>query len=173
LISYPRGWAWQQSYLSQRLAALRSQPQTDSNNSLEDHDDDEQHPNHDRLLLFQHDPVYTLGRGADESHITFLQNDDERRHLLSRKVRGPGTARLTFDERASRMINQESDFKSRMATIVDQMAGASFCFSRILSFLHSMPTIVHLIAVYFLHITMTFRNRCGMSSVSPRWDTRI
>uniref|UniRef100_A0A7S2UPC7 lipoyl(octanoyl) transferase n=1 Tax=Attheya septentrionalis TaxID=420275 RepID=A0A7S2UPC7_9STRA len=125
LISYPRGWAWQQSYLSQRLAALRNQPQNDSNHYVEDHDDDEQHPNHDRLLLFQHEPVYTLGRGADESHITFLQNDDERRHLLSRKVRGPGTARLTFDERASRMINQESNFKSRMTTIVDQMADAA------------------------------------------------
>jgi len=48
--------------------------------------------------------VYTLGRGADERHLTFLKSFDESRYSvsavlekLSRKVRGPGTARLSLD----------------------------------------------------------------------------
>lgn len=62
------------------------------------------------ILLLEHDHVYTLGRGADENHLTFLQdqgghqqtNDDEcaverQRHRLARTNRGPGSARLSVD----------------------------------------------------------------------------
>jgi lipoate-protein ligase B len=53
LIPYIRGHAWQTGLLHQYLSSSSSC---------------------DRLLLFQHEPVYTLGRGADEHHLLFLTN---------------------------------------------------------------------------------------------------
>mmetsp|Transcript_23217 Transcript_23217/g.53895 ORF Transcript_23217/g.53895 Transcript_23217/m.53895 type:complete len:180 (+) Transcript_23217:206-745(+) len=79
-ISFARGWAWQQALLQERLDNRQS---------------------NDIVLLFEHTPVYTLGRGADENHLVFLSRSDERRQRLSRKCRGPGTARLSVDRRSS------------------------------------------------------------------------
>ena len=60
--------------------------------------------NRDRILLFEDNPVYTLGRGADEKHLAFLDSDpdgkeaaNEKRQKLSRKARGPESARLAVD----------------------------------------------------------------------------
>ena len=79
-MDYRKSWAWQHLLLSRRLAARRQGVVDDG----------------DVVLLFEHKPVYTLGRGADENHLTFLQPDDvERRQALSRKNRGG--ARLTVD----------------------------------------------------------------------------
>ena len=71
--------------------------------------------------MLEHLPVYTLGRGAKETHLTFLQqkpnadsSDEEPptssysisavSKKLSRKVRGPGTARLSLDRRMEDQI---------------------------------------------------------------------
>ena len=66
--------------------------------------EDDNANNRDRILLFEHNPVYTLGRGADENHLAFLDSDPdgadaaaEKRRKLSRKARGPGSARLAVD----------------------------------------------------------------------------
>jgi lipoate-protein ligase B len=90
LIDYRQSWAWQHLLLSRRLVARRQNA-----TSIAASDDD------DIVFLFEHEPVYTLGRGADENHLTFLQEhtaaaDDARAHL-SRKNRGG--ARLTVDQR--------------------------------------------------------------------------
>jgi lipoyl(octanoyl) transferase len=88
-IDYARGWAWQHFLLSRRLARRRqdeSAPQRDP----------------DTVLLFEHESVYTLGRGADENHLTFLQQEEEHsgaKEKLSRSNRGVGSARLSIDRR--------------------------------------------------------------------------
>ncbi|EED87944.1 lipoate protein ligase [Thalassiosira pseudonana CCMP1335] len=60
-IPYARGWAWQHVLLERRLT---------TNNAIIHNSQ----YNKDWLLLFEHDPVYTLGRGASEDHLTFLNN---------------------------------------------------------------------------------------------------
>ena len=91
-IDYARGWAWQQVLLQRRLAARRRETQLSQVKSAAAHD-------HDTILLFQHHPVYTLGRGADERYISFLQDDEHAREQLSRQNRG--SARLTMDQTSS------------------------------------------------------------------------
>lgn len=83
-ISYSRGWALQQVLLQQRLDLRRQTENPDDS---------------DQILLLEHSPVYTLGRGADENNLTFLQRDDiVRREALSRKNRGLQSARLSVDK---------------------------------------------------------------------------
>ena len=110
-MDYSKSWAWQYLLLNRRLA-YRRRRKTDSSSSTaitakgeEDDDDDD-----DCILLLEHAPVYTLGRGSDESHLTFLNSNSStttsekeriamQQQLLSRKARGPGTARLAVDRR--------------------------------------------------------------------------
>ena len=106
-MDYSKSWAWQHALLSRRLHQRR-----DSNGSVES--------DFDSLLFLEHHPVYTLGRGADENHLTFVAEaeaasetgDDiselihEVQTKLSTKVRGPGTARLAIDRQMS--IDTES-----------------------------------------------------------------
>lgn len=91
LLDYARGWAWQQTVLRQRLELRRQSP---NNNN---HNDDA-----DCVFLFHHHPVYTLGRGADESHLVFFQGEcclEEEKKRLARSNRGVGSARLSVDAR--------------------------------------------------------------------------
>ena len=97
-LPYPKTWAYQVYLLHHRLEQRRRQQ-----------DQTQQKPplcssvcGQDCLLVLEHSSVYTLGRGADETHLTFLQHvttESEASALqnLSRKSRGPGTARLTLD----------------------------------------------------------------------------
>jgi lipoyl(octanoyl) transferase len=89
-IDYTRGWAWQHFILNRRLVARR-QNQGGEEARLDNEPD--------TVLLFEHNPVYTLGRGADENHLTFLQEGrhHETRERLSRRSRGVGSARLAVD----------------------------------------------------------------------------
>lgn len=95
-IDYSKSWAWQHILLSRRLELRRQEPPNED---------------FDCILLLELSPVYTLGRGSDENHIAFLKetnppnaksSKEQQVHLdhrakLSRKNRGPGTARLAVD----------------------------------------------------------------------------
>jgi lipoate-protein ligase B len=121
-LAYERSWAWQQFLLSRRLEYRRRrnlqqqqqhEQETPNNEGRRSHDDDDVDVDgHDRdcVLMLEVAPVYTLGRGADETHLTFLNrpanNNNEGSHgdgveealsKLSRRARGPGTARLSLD----------------------------------------------------------------------------
>jgi lipoyl(octanoyl) transferase len=97
-MDYVRGWAWQQLLLNRRLDARR---RLDGEDAPWDPDDP------DIVMLLEHQHVYTLGRGADERHLTFLCDDkpddprrrEEDRRRLARTARGPGSARLSLDRR--------------------------------------------------------------------------
>ena len=90
LLPYTEGWAWQQTILLKRLEFEKSPPH------------EYIHTVNDHILFFQHNPVYTLGRGADERNLTFLDQKDycneQIRQKLSRKSRGKGSARLSIDK---------------------------------------------------------------------------
>lgn len=105
LLDYARGWAWQQALLHQRLHQRRLNPESSSS---------------DAVLLLEHSPVYTLGRGAKEGHITFLASDDvnneAERHALSRSNRGPGSARLAMDQ-----VKLDSLLSSSTSVVVDEL----------------------------------------------------
>ncbi len=90
-LSYPQTWAFQQILLHKRLQQRK-------------HGSSE---NGDCVVILEQAPVYTLGRGADENHLTFCNNKEYASEIekLSRKVRGQGTARLSMDkELEARMI---------------------------------------------------------------------
>jgi lipoyl(octanoyl) transferase len=107
-LQYETSWAWQQVLLSRRLHSKRQRRQGNTSNYADEDD-------YDCILMMEHSPVYTLRRGADENYLTFLQQQlqeqgngttasldfltdlEAKRWRLSRKARGPGTARLTLD----------------------------------------------------------------------------
>ena len=110
-MEYTKTWAWQQILLSRRLDIRRQQQQ-----QQQQQEDQEQlllrlQEDPDCVLLVEHKPVYTLGRGADETHIAFLRQQHTRdgtnqhpiekdhpyRLGLSRKARGESSARLALD----------------------------------------------------------------------------
>jgi hypothetical protein len=125
-LSYAKSWAWQQVLLSRRLEYKRNQKQQQQEE--EEIQKYSYNEDHDCILMLEHSPVYTLGRGADETHLKFLQqqsntvvdctnksqqqqqqqlSDDEIRNIrekLSRKARGYGTARLSVDKRIEDQI---------------------------------------------------------------------
>ena len=96
-IEYYRGWAWQQHLLDRRLAFHRYErlPSESAGYTYNEND------NRDQLLLLEHSPVYTLGRGADEENLIFLDQETDggaaSRRKLSRKARGPESCRLSVD----------------------------------------------------------------------------
>ena len=117
-LSYKQTWAWQQVLLQQRLveaaaaaaaattAAKSTSQCQEEKQQEEEQNSDENRIHNDCVLIVEHEPVYTLGRGADENHLAFLEEEGDDRHdgsvekiriQLSRKSRGPGSARLCLD----------------------------------------------------------------------------
>lgn len=89
-MDYVKGWAYQQSFLHRRLQVQRLINSGEENDSFQRWDQD-------KILFLEHSPVYTLGRGADEEYLTFLDDVDDGdiiRNRLSRRNRGPDSCRL-------------------------------------------------------------------------------
>lgn len=147
-LPYEMGWAWQNVLLNRRLEYLRSIQQqqlklqqqgnghdlvVNANNNNHNRNID----NRDWILLFEHQPVYTLGRGASVDHLTFLsksnhhnhhrgstENDDdilkeEYRRRLCRTYRGKDASRLTSGN-SSIQSNQCNDIMKTMMMSVDE-----------------------------------------------------
>ena len=133
-MDYSRSWAWQQTLLNRRLNYQRARRQQqervgeDLTAMTEDRDTD---VNRDRILLFEHNPVYTLGRGADENHLAFLGSDpdgkeaaNEKRRKLSRKARGPESARLAVDRlNIVGAVSADADDDAKLDEAVDALVG--------------------------------------------------
>jgi len=107
-VPYEVGWAHQHVLLHHRLHCLRG-PSPKRGSS---HNDDDR----DHLLLFEHQPVYTLGRGASEEHLSFLSRQPDggadARRRLHRRYRGPDASRLDMDSlkrRANEFFGEESN----------------------------------------------------------------
>mmetsp|Transcript_16762 Transcript_16762/g.25506 ORF Transcript_16762/g.25506 Transcript_16762/m.25506 type:complete len:338 (+) Transcript_16762:3-1016(+) len=103
-IEYSRGWAWQQVLLLRRKNL----------SCREDVDYDR-----DNIILLEHKPVYTLGRGADENHLTFLKDEEnkEERKRLSRSSRGLGSSSLIMDKNLHEQIKSLS-----IKNVVDRLS---------------------------------------------------
>lgn len=142
-LPYTKGWAWQQTLLNHRLDYLRKQSQ-----QQEDHAENNNHINvnvnvnvnnnnnihQDCLLLFQHEPVYTLGRGADENNLTFLDKEqdggEQSRLSLSRKSRGKGSARLSMDKpKPVEMNGNEFDCNQDVEEVMRNLSGTFYALS--------------------------------------------
>ena len=100
-VPYEQGWAWQQVLLNRRMNYMRMQQQQQQQQLETPSDQNQTEQDKDWILMFEHQPVYTLGRGATEDYLTFLNNEPdgglEKRKRLSRKYRGEDASRLNID----------------------------------------------------------------------------
>jgi lipoate-protein ligase B len=134
-IEYARSWAWQQTLLSRRMA-LRRRADADNTVPCEKNGTLEYsmplEGDHDSILLLEHKPVYTLGRGADENHLIFLQeehkvtvNYQDLRDRLSRKgvSRAASTTRATSARLVmDRRFDQNSILERPMDDVVNELS---------------------------------------------------
>ena len=97
-VPYEKGWAWQHVLLNRRMNYMRMREER-AKSSERNYNYVEQ----DKawILMFEHQPVYTLGRGATEDYLTFLNNELDgglaKCTRLSRKYRGADASRLNID----------------------------------------------------------------------------
>lgn len=66
-VPYEQAWLWQQRLLHERMAWQREENKTAPNSHTTG--------SHDVLLLLEHPPVYTLGRGSSLDHLRFDPTD--------------------------------------------------------------------------------------------------
>jgi len=83
----------------------------------------------DTILLFEHEPVYTLGRGASEDHLTFLDNEIdggiEKRRRLNRKYRGDDASRLNIDTTSTAVSDLQQQKKMSVEEEVNHLLQTS------------------------------------------------
>lgn len=126
-MDYVRGWAFQQTFLDRRLQAKRRYANlnegvgdtTSTNKKTIAFKGEEFEDDRDRILLFEHNHVYTLGRGADEGNLSFLENEidggaDSRRRL-KRGSREADSCRIGAER-----LNTKAD--GSVKEIVDSMS---------------------------------------------------
>ena len=126
-VPYEVGWAYQHVLLHRRLNYMRmmqKQKKQDIDNPSTTTIANNEHSaadHQDTILLFEHEPVYTLGRGASEDHLTFLNNEIdggiEKRRRLNRKYRGDDASRLNIDTSSTAV---SSDLQQQQDVSVDE-----------------------------------------------------
>ena len=93
-IDYARGWAWQTVLLQQHIHNIHNNNTNDSS---------------DALLLLEHNPVYTLGRGADPRHLTVLDSATNAGDCIARL-----SARGTQSATSSARLELSRESKTRI-----------------------------------------------------------
>mmetsp|Transcript_28277 Transcript_28277/g.41518 ORF Transcript_28277/g.41518 Transcript_28277/m.41518 type:complete len:364 (+) Transcript_28277:24-1115(+) len=125
-IPYEKGWAWQQVLLSRRMNYMRMQEKQETSPDGNYTEQDK-----DWILMFEHQPVYTLGRGATEDYLTFLNNEAdgglEKRTRLSRKYRGEDASRLNIDRFQKHNTSGTADNPTAEQDEVDELSNQSIC----------------------------------------------
>jgi lipoate-protein ligase B len=131
-IPYEKGWAWQHVLLNRRLNYMRMQEKLETASSDGNHVEQE---DKDWILMFEHQPVYTLGRGATEDYLTFLNNEPdgglEKRKRLDRKYRGEDASRLNIDRfQQHTKSGSTTDISTSEQEEVDELSNQSMCKSQ-------------------------------------------
>mmetsp|Transcript_18026 Transcript_18026/g.28276 ORF Transcript_18026/g.28276 Transcript_18026/m.28276 type:complete len:361 (-) Transcript_18026:57-1139(-) len=126
-IPYEKGWAWQHVLLNRRMNRMRKEIR-------ETFDGNDMEQEKDWILMFEHQPVYTLGRGATEDYLTFLNNEPdgglEKRRRLSRKYRGEDASRLNIDRFQKHKTSSITDGPIIEQNEVDELSNQSICKSQ-------------------------------------------
>lgn len=115
MLSYFRGWAYQQVFLNRRIQYKRHVKEDEkSSNTIDKNEIDV-----DRILFLEHDHVYTLGRGADENYLTVLKEED--RHRLCRKRRDVGDGSRLYGDSLKQGLSLEKRLEMSFEEEVNSM----------------------------------------------------
>jgi lipoyl(octanoyl) transferase len=152
-MDYIRGWAWQTVLLHQRLLAKRRQGQ-------HHHHSAEALPH--VLLVLEHEPVYTLGRGATVDHLTCFASTPSSNHPHDANDTASAAARLRLD-RSYRQVDAARLSMDDSAVIMEPFLNAS------LSGAHALLSRNRILQLRSIPDTATAADLCP-TMAEPIWN---